>query len=95
MAGKPIEVQDVPDERRYEIRVGGELAGIAIYEDAGTNRTFVHTETEPRYEGQGLAGRLVSAALDDTRAKGMKVTASCPYVRNFIRRHAEYQDLLG
>ena len=46
------------------------------------------------FEGQGLAGQLVTGALDDVRAQGKKVIATCPYVKRFIEKHAEYADLL-
>ncbi len=92
-AGKPIGVVDNPEKHRYELTVGDDLAGVSVYRDDGSVRTFVHTEVEPRYEGQGLAGRLATAALDDVRARGLTVVASCPYVAQFIQRHPEYQDL--
>ena len=42
-------------------------------------RSFNHTEIEDGHEGQGLAGRLVSAALDATRNDGFDVLPFCPY----------------
>ena len=55
---------------------------------------IVHTEVPPEYQGQGLAGKLATAALDWARAAGHKVLPSCSYVKSFIGKHPGYQDLL-
>jgi predicted GNAT family acetyltransferase len=89
-----ITVADVPSDSRYEIRVDGELAGYAAYRGEPHRIVFTHTEIDPAYEGQGLGGRLAAAALDDVRARGLAVRADCPFIAGFIRRHAEYQDLV-
>ncbi len=46
-------------------------------------------------EGRGLAGRIVSVALDYARAQNLKVLPICPFAKSFIGRHREYQDLLA
>lgn len=93
-ATEPIEVVDNPDEERYEVRVGGELAGFSQYRRRPAGLAFVHTEIDERYGGQGLGSRLVSHALDDTRKRGLAALPFCPFVRNYIERHPEYLDLV-
>ncbi|MEP6853591.1 MAG: GNAT family N-acetyltransferase [bacterium] len=82
-----------PDEQRYELRVDGELIGLADYYDRDGVRVIPHTEVRPSREGQGLGAVLVRCALDDIRAKGMSVGPACPFVGHFLRRHPEYADL--
>jgi predicted GNAT family acetyltransferase len=89
-----IEVRDERAAERYAITVGGEPAGFAQYRDRGPALAFVHTEIDDRFEGQGLGGRLVSAALDDVRSRGLAVLPLCPFVRGYIARHHEYLDLV-
>jgi predicted GNAT family acetyltransferase len=91
----PVAVRHNAAEHQYEVVVGEEVAGRAVYEDRGDVRVFVHTEVDERFEGRGLAGRLVGAALDHVRDERRLVEARCPYVRAFIEKHAEYQDLLA
>jgi predicted GNAT family acetyltransferase len=79
---------------RYEITVGGELAGQAQYRRRPELIAFIHTEVDPRFEGRGLAGALVGAALDDARAEGRAVLPFCPFVNGYIERHREYVDLV-
>jgi predicted GNAT family acetyltransferase len=89
-----IEVSDDREAERYVIAVDGEPAGFAQYRDRGPALAFVHTEIDDRFEGQGLGGRLVSAALDDVRSRGLVVLPFCPFVRGYIARHHEYLDLV-
>jgi uncharacterized protein len=37
---------------------------------------------------------LARFALDDARARGLRVRPDCPFVARFIRAHPEYQDLV-
>ncbi len=56
---------------------------------------FTHTEVPPVFEGQGVAGKLVRTALEHARAAGLAVWPVCPFVRSYIRRHPEFQDLVA
>ncbi len=52
-------------------------------------RTFVPTELR----GQGLAAKLVAHALGYAREHGYSVIPTCSYVRSFVDRNPEFQDL--
>ena len=87
-------VRDNPDEGQYEIREDGALAAFTVYQLRGPVIEFMHTETEPGFEGRGLARELVSETLDDVRRRGLQVRPFCPYVRSFMVKHPEYRDLV-
>jgi uncharacterized protein len=90
-----VVVTDDLERSRFEVRVDGELAGFAEYRRRPELIAFVHTLIDPRFEGHGLGGRLVRAALDDARAEGLDVLPFCPFVRGYIASHpAEYLDLV-
>lgn len=89
-----IEVGDDREAERFVISVDGEPAGLAQYRDRGRAISFVHTEIDDRFEGRGLGGRLIAAALDDVRGRGLAVLPFCPFVRSYIERHPEYLDLV-
>lgn len=82
------------EQHRYEISVAGELAGFAAYLDRGTQRIFYHTEIADRFGGRGLAGQVVSFALNDTRSAGRRVVPVCPYVAKWVRTHHDVDDVL-
>ena len=90
-----VTVSDVPARHRFEILVAGERVGFAAYRDVGGRRVFTHTEIDPARGGQGLATRLIRAALDDARDKGFVITPQCSFVADFIRRHPDYGDLVA
>ena len=87
-------VEHNPDQTRYEIHVDGELAGFTRYRRTPDAVVFEHTEIDDAYEGQGLGGQLARGALDDVRAQGLKVVAECPFIKAWIAKHEDYQDLL-
>jgi predicted GNAT family acetyltransferase len=89
-----IQVTDNPEERRYEVKVDGELAGASYYRDRDGVRIVTHTEVDEAWEGQGVGSRLIADALDDIRARGLRVTPVCPFAAAYIERHAEYADLV-
>ena len=87
-------VTDRPEQLRYEIEVDGELAGFLLYRREPGVLELVHTDVDPKWEGKGVGAALVQGALDDVRARGLKVRPFCPFVRAYIRRHPEYEDLV-
>jgi predicted GNAT family acetyltransferase len=90
----PRTVVDEPDQHRFAIRLGGELAGFAIYHRRGGKAYLVHTEIDPSFEGQGIGSALVRGALDAERAAGTPIVPLCPFVRGYIDKHPEYADLV-
>ena len=88
-------VVDNPEELRYELWLGATRAGFIDYRSEPGVLLFVHTEVDPAFEGQGLGARLVVGALDDLRARGLKLVALCPFVRSYLRHHREYADLVA
>ena len=89
-----VTVIDVPDRSRFEVRVDGETAGFAAYHRRPGMIAFMHTEIDPRFEGEGLASALIQTALSQARSEGASVLPFCPFVRGYIARHDEYLDLV-
>jgi predicted GNAT family acetyltransferase len=90
-----VQVTNNEAEKRYEARVDGRLAGSAYYDTADDLIVFTHTEVDDDYEGHGVGSTLARAALDDVRADGRrKVVPRCPFIKGWIDRHPDYQDLL-
>ena len=87
-------VTDNPEGERFEVTVGGEVAGYAMYHRIGDNRDFAHTEIDDRFEGQRLGSTLIRTALDATRGEGLGVIPHCPFVRRFNGRHPDYLELV-
>jgi predicted GNAT family acetyltransferase len=88
-------VTDRPNELRYEIEEDGDVAGFLMYRIEPGVLELVHTDVDPKWEGKGVGAALVKGALDDVRARGLKVRPYCPFVAAYIRRHPEYEDIVA
>ena len=91
--GGTVTVTDVPESRRYEARIDGEPAGVAVYLRTPDMIVFVHTEVEAPFEGRGVGSALARTALDEARELGLRVVAICPFIDGWMQRHPEYEDL--
>lgn len=89
-----LTVVNSPESSRYELRKDGERIGVAEYDLRGDAIVFTHTVIDEEKREKGMASQLVQTALDDVRANtGLRVVATCPYVRRWLSEHPEYQDL--
>ena len=88
---------DEPGRRYYALVENRE--SVCEYGSAGPAEDmtldFWHTYVPPELRGKGIAEELVRQALEDVRQRGYKVIPSCWYVRVYIDRHSQYQDLLA
>jgi len=88
-------VVNEPEAERYAITADGAPAGFTQYRERPGLIAFVHTEVDPRFEGQGVGSALIRFALDDARARGLIVLPFCPFVNAYIQRHPDaYADLV-
>jgi predicted GNAT family acetyltransferase len=89
-----IAVTDNKAAQQFEIHVDGRLARLE-YERTGGRIIFLHTEVPDTLSGRGIGSRLAQTALDDARARQLRVIPRCPFVRDYIERHPEYRGLLS
>lgn len=91
-----VVVTDNPSHQRYEAHAAGRLAGVAEYVRTDDVIVFTHVEVHPAFEGKGIGSALARFALDAARADGTRrVVPQCPFVRSWIGKHPDYQDLVG
>ena len=84
-----IVVNDAPDRHRFEVTVDGELAGFLVYRDRRGLLALIHTEVPETLEGQGIGGRLVTAAVDRAAREGLTIVPLCPFARDWLERHPD------
>ena len=92
--GDELLITDNPEQRRYEARLDGQLAGWVDYGRVRTRLVALHTEVPPEFGGRGIASALVRRVLDDARAAGQTITPRCPFFVRHFQRHPEDRDLL-
>lgn len=88
MSDVEIRVTDEPDEKRFVFRENGAEAEL-LYRTNGNRLILVHTEVPESLGGRGIAGRLVTAAVERAAASGETVLPWCPYTRKWLKDHPE------
>jgi predicted GNAT family acetyltransferase len=86
--------RDNEASHRFELDVEGSIAFVAYRKSPGAI-TLVHTEVPPELGGKGIGSKLGRATLDAVRAQGRELTVECDFIRNFMTKHPEYNDLLA
>lgn len=82
------------EQGRFETVVEGQLCVLEFVLD-GKVISMNHVGVPESVGGRGIAGVLTRHVLDHSRAEGWQVVPNCPYVKNWIERHPEYQELVG
>lgn len=81
-------------EKRYETTIDDQTAFIR-YEVFDGGMDMFHTQVPPGLRGRGIGTSLVRFALDDARRHRLKVIPSCSFIRDFVKKHPEYEDVLA
>jgi hypothetical protein len=88
----PPDVVNNTELHQFEIRFGDDVARLR-YAIREHDLELIHTEVPRSLEGQGFAGELAKAALEYAARRRLRVIPTCPYVRSYLHKHAEYARL--
>lgn len=91
---EPITIVNNEQNLHFETKLeDGEYAFIEYR--LHNNAVFLmHTEVPEKFNGKGIAGALAKYALEYVREKKLQLVVYCPYVKAYMKRHPEYNDLL-
>lgn len=89
------DVRHDAERSRFVIDLGDGEAVLEYSRMDGDTLDYRSTRVPPSHRGEGIAGRLATAALEYARGQGLQVVPSCSYVEGFIDRHPEYADLVA
>ena len=78
---------------RFEIERDGESAYLE-YSLSGNILELIHTEVPENLRGAGMASSLAESALLWAKERNLKVDIICPLVREYVRKHPEYSELV-
>jgi len=79
---------------RYELETADGVAFLDYRRRDGII-VLVHTQVPEPLRGRNLASILARHALDAARAEGRRVVVRCPFVAAWVRRHPDYEDIIG
>lgn len=96
MTRTPATTRNNPDLTRVEALVDGRVVGFSEYhvEDDGT-LCFFHTEVDDDREGQGIGSQLAAGVVEVARAEGVRIIPECSFIRSYLRRHEDTQDVVA
>lgn len=89
-----LKVENNSAESRFEINLDGATALIA-YKKKGEIYNLYHTEVPPQFEGKGVGSALAKGTLEQIKTEGAKIIPSCPFVKAYLKRHQEYEELIA
>jgi predicted GNAT family acetyltransferase len=88
-----IAVTHDPPRRTFTAHVEGHEAYLRYLPSGDGVLDYASTYVPDGLRGRGIASAIVRQALDYARAEGYRVSPSCWFVRDFLRKHPEYADL--
>jgi len=90
---EPIAVVNNEAERRFEARLGDEVA-FTEYRLRDGAMILPHTVVPDAFAGKGVGSQLAKAALAYAREQGLEVAPTCPFIAAYITKHPEWRDLV-
>ena len=91
-----IKQEDNGKKGKFFVELDGKQEAEMTYTYAGSDKIIIdHTEVSEKLKGQGVGYKLVEAAVDFMRDKGLKVIPLCPFASAVFKKKHEYSDRLA
>jgi predicted GNAT family acetyltransferase len=87
-----LEVTHNQAEHTFEVWIEGYRSKLDYIQEAN-NFVITHVGVYPEFRGQGVAGKIVDAALQYARQQSLRVIPMCSYAAAYIRRNPQYLEL--
>lgn len=87
-----LEVTHNPANQAFEVWIDGHLSKLDYIQDA-KNFVIAHVGVYPEHRGQGVAAKIVEAALGYARENSLRVIPMCSYAAAYIRRNPKHIEL--
>ena len=95
MSDDDIRHEENGSKGRYVLSGPGGAEAEMTYTRAGERLMIIdHTGVPDAFRGQGAGARLVTRAVEDARAAGIRITPLCPFAAAQFKRHPEWHDVL-
>jgi predicted GNAT family acetyltransferase len=91
-----IKQEDNGKKGKFFVELDDKQEAEMTYTYAGSDKIIIdHTEVSEKLKGQGVGYKLVEAAVDFMRDKGLKVIPLCPFAAAVFKKKHEYSDRLA
>ena len=96
MARTPVTIRHNDELARIEAVVEGEVVGYSEYRKGDEGAlTFFHTVVDDDREGEGVGSQLAEGVIRFVREGDARIEPECSFIRAYMSRHEETQDLLA
>lgn len=89
------EVKLNTEKNRFELVVQDAMAIIEFEKLEPNILDLTHTEVPQELSGKGVGSKLVSGSLKYIRDNNLKVIPSCSFVKSYMEKHPEWNDLIS
>jgi hypothetical protein len=79
-------------ENTFEVQIDGHLSKLDYFQD-DKNFVITHVGVYPEFRGQGVAGKIMEAALEYAKQHSLRVVPMCSYAATYIRKNPQYREL--
>jgi len=84
-----IEIKFIGNENRAVARDNENIIGECDFEIFENTWNIVHTEVDSKYQGQGIAKRLVECVIENAKLQNKKLNADCSYAYIILKKGSE------
>ena len=89
-----LEIEHSKEKRRFFSIIEGKEAYLTYMNDGDNILIFDHTYVPFSLRGKNIAAKIVERALNYAKENKFKVVPSCSYVRAFIDRNKQFEELV-
>ena len=91
--GVTVEREDGIRKGRYRVLIDGVEAEMTYSREGDSSMNIDHTQVDESLRGEGVAEKLLDAAVEFARENGLQVMATCPYAKKKLERNEDYADV--
>lgn len=88
-----FELEDNKEKKRFEVEIEASTAFVE-YQKNNEIISLTHTEVPEELGGQGVGSKMIGKVLSKIKEDGKKVKISCPFIKNYVDKHPEFNDLV-
>ena len=88
-----MDVVENPGQNRFELTLDGGTALVAYRRD-GESVVLVHNQVPSQFAWQGVGSKLGKGVFELIRASGRKAVVRCEFLKGWIAKHPEYNDVV-
>lgn len=84
MSEKNIKIKFEKENKRVIAIDNENIAGICNFIEEEKTWNIVHTEVKPKYQGQGIAKKLVECVIKEAKKNNKNLIADCSYAKKIL-----------